>query len=164
MLAESYLVERADRWSILGARHGVAFSYPLADRRILDFILSLPLERFVDGGFSRQPFRNAMAGVLPESIRWRTTKFSPFPDVPANIAAAAPGLLARLEMLRHSPAALEVVNCKAIAAALSTASEHAADEGLVLGPISQSSVPHWCKMALHAIRALTLAGHAARLS
>jgi len=45
MLTESYLVARADRWSIIGARHGVAFSYPLADRRILDFALSLPGEQ-----------------------------------------------------------------------------------------------------------------------
>jgi hypothetical protein len=87
-VSDSYLVARANYWSIIGARHGIAFSYPLADRRILDFALSLPLERFVDRGFSRQPHRNAMAGILPESIRWRDTKFAPFPDLPGK-----PGLV-----------------------------------------------------------------------
>lgn len=67
-LTDSYLAGRATRWAILGARHGVAFSFPLADRRLLDVSLSLPLERLVDGGWQRQPFRNAMAGILPEPI------------------------------------------------------------------------------------------------
>ncbi|NDJ10806.1 MAG: asparagine synthase [Acidobacteriia bacterium] len=118
MLTHSYLVARADNWSILGARHGVAFSYPLADRRILDFTLSLPLNRFVDGGFARQPYRNAMVGILPESIRWRTTKFWPFPDILLNLASEEQGLRARLERVRRSPAVVELFNLKAIEARL----------------------------------------------
>ena len=118
MLTESYLVPRADNWSILGARHGIAFSYPLADRRILDFTQSLPLNRLVDGGFARQPYRNAMAGILPESIRWRTSKFSPFPDALSNMALEASALRVRLELVRRSPAAREMFNLDAIGAEL----------------------------------------------
>ncbi len=120
MLTESYLVTRADNWSIPAARHGIAFSYPLADRRILDFTLSLPLNRLVDGGFARQPFRNAMAGILPESIRWRTTKFSPFPDAAKVLVGEEPELRARLDRIRRSPAARELFNLNAIAEGLGT--------------------------------------------
>ena len=163
MLTESYLVARAERWAIIGARHGVAFSYPLADRRILDFALSLPLERFVDRGFSRQPYRNAMAGILPESVRWRDTKFAPFPDMPANLANAGAGLLARLNRLRHCAAATEMFDMDAIAAALSIASEHVGDDdGMAMGPVGQAPLPQWFKLANHAMNALTLAEYVAR--
>ena len=92
--------------------------YPLADRRILDFTQSLPLNRLVDGGFARQPYRNAMAGILPESIRWRTSKFSPFPDALSNMALEASALRVRLELVRRSPAAREMFNLDAIGAEL----------------------------------------------
>jgi len=165
MLTESYLVGRADRWSIIGARHGIAFSYPLADRRILDFSLSLPLERFADRGFSRQPFRNAMAGILPESIRWRDSKFLPFPDMPANLASAGARLLARLNKLRHCAAATDIFDMDAIAAALSAAAEHVGDEGeKALGPFGQAPLPQWFMLATHAMNALTLAEYVARVS
>jgi asparagine synthase (glutamine-hydrolysing) len=162
MLTASYLVARADRWSIIGARHGIAFSYPLVDRRILDFVLSLPLERFVDRGFSRQPFRNAMAGILPESIRLRDTKSAPFPDGPANLAAASARLLEKVEILRTSAAATQMFNIDAIAAVLSAASVHATDEGLA--QIDEWPLPQWLRMANHAMNALTLAKYVARFS
>jgi asparagine synthase (glutamine-hydrolysing) len=164
MLTESYLVGRADRWAILGARHGVAFSYPLVDRRVIDFTLSLPLERFLDGGFSRQPFRNAMAGILPESIRWRESKFSPFLDMPPNLAAAAPRLLTRLDKLRNNSAATDIVDMDAIGEALSAAAAHAPDRGRAVPPLLQGPMPQWFKMGMHAMRALNLAEHVARLS
>jgi asparagine synthase (glutamine-hydrolysing) len=167
MLTESYVAVRADRWSIIGARHGIAFSFPLADRRILDFVLSLPIERFADRGFNRQPYRNAMAGVLPESIRWRDSKFVPFPDMPANLANASAGLLTKLERLRRCAEASRIsdmFDMDAIAAALSAASRHAADEGLSLGPVGQAPVPEWFRMANHARNAFTLAEYVARHS
>ncbi|WP_448192474.1 asparagine synthase-related protein [Azospirillum sp. sgz301742] len=163
MLTEGYLVGRGDRWSILGARHGVAFSSPLLDRRIIDFILSLPLERFLDGGFSRQPFRNAMAGILPEAIRWRDSKFVPFPDLPLNLAASKAGLLARLDRLRGCPAVTALFDLDAIAAVLGAMAEGAEAEGLVTVAQGHGAVPPALPRAMSALRALTLAGHVARL-
>jgi asparagine synthase (glutamine-hydrolysing) len=166
MLTESYLAGRATRWSVIGARHGVAFSYPLVDRRILDFTLSLPLERLLDGGFSRQPYRNAMAGILPESIRWRETKFSPYPDIPANLIAAAPGLLRRVETLRHRPATIDITglfDLDAIAAAFSSASEPGSPDATPLAPSGQIQIPRRLRMAVHAAHSLILAEYVARV-
>jgi asparagine synthase (glutamine-hydrolysing) len=52
----------------MGSLDGLAFAFPLLDRRVVEFALSLPSELFVRGGFRRRPFRDAMAGVLPESV------------------------------------------------------------------------------------------------
>lgn len=160
VLTESYLDARANRWSIIGARHGIAFSYPLADRRVLDFCLSLPIERFLDGGYSRQPYRNAMAGILPESIRWRTSKFSPFPDLPLNLAASARGLGARVEKLRGTPVA-DLFALDAVSDAFREAASHTSGvEGFAA--VGQMRPPLWVRNGLQAHRALILAEHIVR--
>ncbi len=160
MLTDSYLDARANRWSIIGARYGIAFSYPLAERRVLDFCLSLPIERFLDGGYSRQPFRNAMAGILPESIRWRTSKFTPFPDLPLNLAASGRGLETRVEKLRGTSAAgLFALD------AMSDAFREAANQtsGVqCLAALGQRLYPLWVRNGLQAHRALILAEHFVR--
>lgn len=162
MLTDSYLVGRATHWAIIGARHAVAFTYPLLDRRIIDFALSLPVERFVDGGFSRQPFRNAMAGILPESIRWRDSKFVPFPDVPERLTAALPGLLDRLRAVRESAPVASMFDVDAISATFSAALRNSPAQRLA--PNEQIAPSRPLRMALHATRALILAEYVARFS
>jgi asparagine synthase (glutamine-hydrolysing) len=160
MLTDSYLEARANCWSIIGARYGIAFSYPLADRRVLDFCLSLPIARLLDGGYSRQPFRNAMAGILPESIRWRTSKFSPFPDLPQNLASSARGLGARVEKLRGTQAA-DLFALDAMSDAFrEAASQTSGVEGL--GAVGLGQRPRWVSRGVQAHRALILAEHVVR--
>lgn len=161
-LADSYLAGRATRWAILGARHGVAFSFPLADRRILDFSLSLPLERLVDGGWQRQPFRNAMAGILPETIRWRETKYAAFPDLPLLLAAAKGDLLARIQALRRNPAVAAFLDLDAVAAAIRSAPEGDDAVRLAEGFNAGGRRPAELQRALDALRALMLARHLER--
>src|SRR5262245_36954986 len=158
MPADGFLTGPNNVWSAVAARHGIAVSYPLLDRRILDFCLTLPIERFLEDGFSRQPFRRAMAGILPESIRWRTSKFSVFPDAPANLIAALPELLIRAEKLRADTTTVRLFNPDAIIAALREASQH---QGEVEAPpeLGQARPPRWLRMAALAHRALVLAEH-----
>jgi asparagine synthase (glutamine-hydrolysing) len=160
VLTDSYLDARANRWSIIGARYGISFSYPLVDRQVLDFCLSLPIERLLDGGYSRQPFRNAMAGILPESIRWRTSKFSPFPDLPLNLAASAGGLGRRVEKLRGTAAA-DLFALDAMSDAFrEAASQTSGIDGLAA--VGRRRHPLWVSHGLHAHRALILAEHVVR--
>ena len=70
------------------------------DRRIVDFILSLPLERFLNDGYARQPYRDAMKGVLPELVRTRESKHSAYPDVPLLLQKEKSSLLARARVLQ----------------------------------------------------------------
>ncbi|HLO78508.1 MAG TPA: asparagine synthase-related protein [Magnetospirillum sp.] len=162
-LANPYLAGRATRWAALGARHGIAFAYPLMDRRIIDFILTLPLERFARDGLTRQPFRDAMVGVLPELVRLRATKYIPYPDLPLVLAASKPALLAQLAALRAEPAAAEHFDLDAIATALAAIPEGSAAEAMArilnVGPSAALFI-----RGMAAVRALALAGHAARLA
>ena len=164
MLDAGEVADRGWQWSIIGARHGIAYSYPLADRRILDFILSLPIERLVDRGYSRQPFRNAMEGILPESIRWRRTKFVPFPDLAANIMTAAPLVLPRVDAVRRCPAAREMFDIDAIRTCLSTAARITEAEAVTRTPEGQTVPRRPLRMAMHALRALVLAEYVGRMN
>ena len=65
LMTSPHIAERAEIWAQTGARHGLAFAFPLLDRRVVEFALSLPSEFFLRGGFRRRPFRDAMVDVLP---------------------------------------------------------------------------------------------------
>ena len=61
---------RVEGWAEGGARHGIEYRYPLLDRRVLEFALSLPPEQYRRGRWSRWVMRNALASVLPAEICW----------------------------------------------------------------------------------------------
>lgn len=54
--------------------HGVEIRSPFMDWRLVCFAFSLPWSAKVGGGFTKRILREAMRGVLPESIRTRATK------------------------------------------------------------------------------------------
>lgn len=50
-------------------KNGIVVRDPCADVRVIEFCLSLPVEQFFGDGVGRLLIRNAMNGLLPESIR-----------------------------------------------------------------------------------------------
>ena len=50
-------------------------SYPLLDKRVLEFCLAAPGHLKVQNGYQRNLIRRALHGVLPEAIKWRASKF-----------------------------------------------------------------------------------------
>jgi asparagine synthase (glutamine-hydrolysing) len=58
----------------LAARQKVEYRHPFFDRRISEFILSVPSEQLWQKGFSKHLLRRSMTGLLPESIRLRPDK------------------------------------------------------------------------------------------
>ena len=166
MLTAGYLADRGNRLAILGARHGIAFTFPLLDRRIIDFTLSLPVTTFLHNGFSRQPFRDSMTGILPDLIRDRETKFVPFPDLPIHLAGAKPGLLSEIDALRACLPVTALFDLDAIATALRAAPE-GEDAVLVSQAFNASGYPARprtaaFRRAMHGLRALEAARHFAR--
>lgn len=103
LLTGPHLSLRTEHWALTGARHGLAVAFPLLDRRVVAFALSLPSALFVRGGWQRRVFRDAMADVLPPEIRWRQSKLIPFPEFPVVLAAQRDGLLGQLAELREHP-------------------------------------------------------------
>jgi asparagine synthase (glutamine-hydrolysing) len=54
-------------------------SFPLFDKRVMEFCLAVPGKYKVRNGYRRYLIRRALDGILPPRIQWRTTKapFSP---------------------------------------------------------------------------------------
>jgi len=88
----------------------VSLACPYLDRRVLEFCLALPGEMKVNRGYKRYLIRAGMRGILPDSLRWRTSKepFSPdFHDRYNRQKSQAWEALARAE---NHPAVQEIVD------------------------------------------------------
>ena len=68
---------RLDTWSASGLRHGIEYRYPLLDRRVLEFVYSIPTDLFVRGGQKRWLMRAAMDDLLPNTGKRPASKFEP---------------------------------------------------------------------------------------
>lgn len=66
-----YYLAEADR---MAADVGVEVRHPFCDVRVVELCLSLPGEQRLREGWFRYVLRTAMAGLLPDLIRWRDTK------------------------------------------------------------------------------------------
>jgi asparagine synthase (glutamine-hydrolysing) len=67
----SYSLELLDKTA---ATFSLDTRYPFYDWRLIKFCLALPPRQILSNGMTRVIFRRAMAGVIPEDVRWRTTK------------------------------------------------------------------------------------------
>jgi asparagine synthase (glutamine-hydrolysing) len=75
LLAHGHLTYRTESWAAHGADIGVRYAFPLLDRRIAEFALSLPDDLYFRDGWKRWIFREAVAGILPDAVRWNPDKF-----------------------------------------------------------------------------------------
>jgi asparagine synthase (glutamine-hydrolysing) len=71
---------------------GLELRFPFWDKRLVEFCLSLPPEQKMWRGWTRMILRRAMAGTLPEEVRWRGGK--------ANLAGALSHGLSAFERAR----------------------------------------------------------------
>lgn len=74
LLGLGHLGQRTEDWARLGAPRGIAYRYPLLDRRLVEFCFSLPPRLFHHLGFTRYVFRKAFADILPTEIVWGRPK------------------------------------------------------------------------------------------
>lgn len=65
---------RIEDWAVSGSAHGIEYAYPLLDRRLLEWVLSLPPRMFKRRGRDRWLAREVASGLLPELIRDNTSK------------------------------------------------------------------------------------------
>jgi asparagine synthase (glutamine-hydrolysing) len=102
MLEAGHIAGKCERWAREGSRHGIAYAFPLLDRRVLEYALTLPSDYFLKGGVARAVFRDAMKGILPEAIRHRPSKYNPFPSNPIDRADLKDLFLERLDVFEAS--------------------------------------------------------------
>lgn len=77
LLQWSMITARIESWATDGAAFGIRYTYPLLDRRVVEFALSLPDHVFIDENHKRLFFRQAMAPILPHNACWEVTKADP---------------------------------------------------------------------------------------
>lgn len=69
-LEHGHLQYRMEAWAAHGIDIGINYAYPLLDRRLIEFALSIPDHLYFKNGWKRWLYRTAMEGVLPDSVRW----------------------------------------------------------------------------------------------
>ncbi|MBN1304052.1 MAG: hypothetical protein JXA13_06420 [Anaerolineales bacterium] len=61
----------SSREAFYAGRYGLELRHPYRDRRLVEFVLSLPAYQLYYGGYYKQILRTSMRGLLPEVIRNR---------------------------------------------------------------------------------------------
>jgi len=97
-----YALELADK---AAAAFGVEPRYPFFDRRLMELCLALPADQKLRGGWSRVVMRRAMAGTLPEQVRWRASKANLAPNFGRRLLSNDQNLL--IEVIFDHPGVLE---------------------------------------------------------
>jgi asparagine synthase (glutamine-hydrolysing) len=77
LLQHGHLSYRMESWASHGATLGITYAYPLLDQRLVEFALSVPDYLFFKNGWKRYLYRTALAGILPDSLRWQKVKEDP---------------------------------------------------------------------------------------
>jgi asparagine synthase (glutamine-hydrolysing) len=118
LIGSSHLERRMGDWAELGARHGIAFSFPLLDRTVIGCALSMETGWHLRGGWKRRVFRDAMEGILPEEIRWRHGKLAAFPAALEDLAAQRDTMRERLGLIFARPSVHSVLDAAKLAQVL----------------------------------------------
>ena len=87
-LQDGRLGEFQDQWRAHSVRSGVEYRFPLLDRRLLEFALSLPPEQFRRPGHNRWLMRHALRHILPPEVCWNRRKDDPARTEPLMDATA----------------------------------------------------------------------------
>jgi len=74
LINKNHLSARCGDWYVLGQRHGIEYRYPLLDKRIVEYILTVPSKCLVDGSHQRTLLRKIGKEVLPEDVISNITK------------------------------------------------------------------------------------------
>ncbi len=69
-----YVPQRLEYCAIKAQTHKLEYRYPLLDKRLIEFYLSMPPHLKVQNGYGRYILRKSMEGILPPEIQWRLDK------------------------------------------------------------------------------------------
>lgn len=73
-LRHGHLQGRTESWAASAISNRLEYSYPLLDKRIIEFVLGVPPKYFVHNGIGRYLIRAAAEGLLPEKRQWANEK------------------------------------------------------------------------------------------
>lgn len=69
-----------DHGTLMGMSSGISTRHPFLDRRVAEFMFAVPVSLWTRGIYAKWLMRQATAGILPDTVRWRKDKtiFSSF--------------------------------------------------------------------------------------
>ncbi|MXO57607.1 asparagine synthetase B family protein [Pontixanthobacter gangjinensis] len=87
LIDTNHLASRLESWALSAQPKFIQYAYPLLDRRVMEFALSLPGHMFLRDGTRRWIMREMIDPAIPDIIRRNTQKAEP-----ARVKAAIPHL------------------------------------------------------------------------
>ena len=123
VLEHGGLQERMESWTEAGERFGVRYVYPLLDRRVVEFVLSLPPTLFSEGAEQRRLLRRMLGDDLPPALRGPLSKEEPvrLAGLLHALRGALAELGAELRQRQTLPARARFVDIERLSAALEPA-------------------------------------------
>lgn len=79
------------------AVYGQEAATPLFDKKVMEFMLDVPMQQYRVGGAKRSLLRRAMEGILPPEIQWRKDKLPYSPDYISRIIKEKQFILSLLQ-------------------------------------------------------------------
>jgi len=113
-LEDGWISRSMEHIAQLGSQYGIAYAFPMLDLDLLRYAIRLPAALFLREGIPRRLIRDAVEGILPESVRWRVEKLAPYPLEALRIAEEKPALTAALRELSQLTLLRDYVNMDAI--------------------------------------------------
>jgi len=80
LLSDHHLAARVDDWYVLGQRSGIEYRYPLLDKRLIEYMLSIPSHKLVMGNLNRIILRVIGRDLLPNELIDNPIKNDPVRD------------------------------------------------------------------------------------
>ena len=74
LLYNYHISGRTEIWDLLGSKVGIDYRYPLLDKRIVEFVLTIPSKVLANLPSSRPLIREISKGFLPEKVRMHQSK------------------------------------------------------------------------------------------
>lgn len=73
-LSNTHVSQRFELSDLSARKYGIEYRYPLFDKRLIEFYLSLPTHLKARQGIARYAIRKAVHGLVPASVQWRDDK------------------------------------------------------------------------------------------
>jgi len=91
-----------EQMQALGGTQQIEFRFPMADARLVDFVMRIPGEQLLQGDTTKRLLRLALKGILPDGIRLqkRKTEFDPVIEYEFRERPFVRGFLESLELAR----------------------------------------------------------------
>ncbi|MTK54528.1 asparagine synthase-related protein [Paludibacter sp.] len=73
-LRNYHLPQRMDSWALFGEKFGIEYKFPLLDKYLIEYWFTIPIKYTYEALIPRFLYKEAMEGILIESIRNRANK------------------------------------------------------------------------------------------